>query len=145
MSGLSGCYGKTISYTKLDFSIPFFFKKYSVLFFETHASIIIVFSSGVKPHTFATVLLSLKFNFISESKLDLLSEIFFLLRLFFCVKLKLQFIIQLLIIIFINIFRKLIYIMSNPMYHSFGSIWIIANLLSNISKHPVDMSICNII
>ena len=69
---LKPCYGKTISFTELDFSISFFFKKYSD-YFETHASIIILFPSGVLPRLYFT----LKWNFIKKSKLNLLSEIYF--------------------------------------------------------------------
>ena len=52
LSATNLCYGNYISYTESDFLI-LFFKNYSVLF-EAYASIIIFFSSGVKPRTTAS-------------------------------------------------------------------------------------------
>ena len=52
LSATNLCYGNYISYTESDFLI-LFFKNYSVLF-EAYASIIIFFSSGVKPRSTAS-------------------------------------------------------------------------------------------
>ena len=53
LSATNLCYGKYISYTKLDF-INIFFMKFSVRFFEAYTSIIIFFLSGVKPRNTAS-------------------------------------------------------------------------------------------
>ena len=50
------CYDKYISYTESDFLNPFFLLEDSAQPFEAYASIIIFFSSGVKPRTTATLL-----------------------------------------------------------------------------------------
>ena len=58
------CYGINISYTELDFINTFFLYKNYVRLFEAYASIIIIFISGVEPHSIAT-LFSLKIIYYS--------------------------------------------------------------------------------
>ena len=61
------CYGINISYTELDFINTFFLYKNSVRLFEAYASIIIIFISGVEPHSIAT-LFSLKIIYYSSKQ-----------------------------------------------------------------------------
>ena len=61
------CYGINISYTELYFINTFFLYKNSVRLFEAYASIIIIFISGVEPHSIAT-LFSLKIIYYSSKQ-----------------------------------------------------------------------------
>ena len=70
------CYGKNISYTELAFLIPFFFKNFSVKFLKQRFYYYLFFKRR-KAAYYRYFVQALKFNLILESKLDLLSKIFF--------------------------------------------------------------------